>query len=100
LKSTETLEADQSGPDGRSLSPFLVQLFLKLRNFERQAERSQISDEVRGKWLFWADIFRDEVTCKIESDLLRCVLDRYIEKIRNRQPAVLSPTLLARYRGS
>jgi hypothetical protein len=46
----------------------------------------------------WADIFRDEISYK--SEFLECVVDRYIEGIRDRQRAVLvlRPSLLAEYR--
>jgi hypothetical protein len=78
------------------LTDFEKGLLSRLRTFERAAQQSHITEEQRKKWLFWADIFQDELSHR--SDFLKCVLDRYILKIRNHKPAVLSlhpPTLLA-----
>jgi hypothetical protein len=41
------------------LTDFEKGLLLKLRTFERQAERSHITEEQRKKWLFWADILAE-----------------------------------------
>jgi hypothetical protein len=82
------------GSQSQLLSDPLIKLLSRLRGFERQAQRSQISEAARAKWLFWADIFRDEISYK--SEFLECVVDRYIERIRDRQRAVLvlRPSLL------
>ena len=53
------------------LSDFEQGLLLKLRSFEREAERSQITEEQRKKWLFWADIFQDELSYKSDGSLHR-----------------------------
>src|SRR5437870_5275628 len=76
-------------------------LISRLRTFERRAQRSRIPETVRKKWMFWADILRNQLSYK--SEFLECVLDRYIDRIHRRLPAVLSlrlsePTLLADHR--
>jgi hypothetical protein len=81
------------------LTDFEKGLLLRLRSFERQAERSQITEEQRTKWLYWSDILADELGHR--SDFLKCVVDRYIDRVRNHKRAVLSfhsPTQLAEYR--
>ena len=90
-------ETERSTPD---LSAEEQELLSRLRTFEQQAQQSQINEEVLAKWLFWADILRNELSYR--SDFLESVLDGYVERIRGGMPAVLSLSphvaVLAEYR--